>query len=247
MRKILLIVLLATHPISAQSCPSSIDEFSHWASFYYQKPDPNNIICSLEYYSNSSYFADKTDSRIPMANFFAAALSSDRDELNRLFDSMTYSGSRASKIFALRVFWVMDDDTARRYLEKANRSWVDPEIKGIIKEMKSVRPPNPMMSKPVTRGDLGNLWAIYFATGNKQAIEQIASAIHQLEDGKGVETPVVVGAKWGLVSNAKYHKEIINVLKKLSKNASGVQKEEINAIIKTITKRGRGKGGGGIK
>ena len=168
---------------------------------------------------------------MPLANFFAAALSQDQNRVVELFDQLTKDGSKNAKIFALHVFWIMDDKASSTYLAKAEKVWKDKEVKRIITQMNKERPRNILDNGPVTSGDLDNLWSIYFAAGNKKAIEQIASAQHLVEEGSGEQIILGGAAKWSLQSNIKQHKNVLGILKKLVEKESDVQKELLFKLI----------------
>jgi len=237
-RILVLFLILFAQSTLAQSCPDTVESFSKWMTFYYQQPDSKNISCTLQYYADSKLFSEYKNSRMPTANFYAETLLAKPELIEELISKLNKNGSANAKIFALHVFWVMPDDMAQVYLTKVQKLWEEEKIKIILEKMSGNRPRYPLKDGPVTSGDLDNLWAIYFASGNKQAIQQIASVLHLLEDGHGIDIAIGGAARWSLESNSKYHKDILGILEKMAKKESGIQREMLIKMVKKVSANG---------
>jgi len=225
----LFVLLASLAHAQAIACPYSTESYSEWMQNYFREPNPEVLFCSLEYYSDSELFADYPNARVPTAYFFASALPN--DQYASLFSVLSKNASLESKMFGLHVFWVSGSSAADDLIMKAGDEWKEPRIQAMVPKMLGQKAWNPLLGGPRSAGDLDNLWSIFFATGDRQAIREIAGVLSLLEDGHGIDIAIGGAARWSLTSNAGRYPEVRSIVIDLHKQASGVQRSLLQEVI----------------
>ena len=225
---IILSFLVISQVVHAETCSYTEETFSQWMMEYFRAPQPNRVDCSLSYYANSKLFQEYVSGRMPAAHFFAHAL--EERAFIPLFERLSVDSTLTEKMFALHVFWVKNTDQSNALLKKAGATWPEAEITVMVPKMEAPRPTNFLTQGPKSAVALDNLWAIFFATGNEDAIRQISSVLHLLE-GSGVDILIGGAASWSLASNAKHYPEVRAIVEELAKEAEGSQKKALEEVL----------------
>ncbi len=237
MQKFIFVIasILVLFAVDTFACFETEEQFEEAMTYYYQNNEPNKLICGLEYYSDGPLFQNKKI-RMPIAHFYAAAFNKSPEFLNKLYEQMSATGSDKAKIFALHVFWVINSEKSLALLNHAEESWNHPEISRIANLMKTNKPKDLLNIAPQTPGDLDNLWATFFASGDPLAIEQIASTLPLIENGHGVEIIIGGSAKWSLTSNYRQHSIVKKIVQELSKKTDTPYHSSILTVIESAEK-----------
>lgn len=215
---------------AAKAYFDSPEEFAEWMMYYYQNPEPQKLPCGLTYYVDSSLF-DYPSGRMATAHFYGAILSKDDFLLKDIFDMLTKKGSERAKSFGLHVLWITDIEVSRQLLREAKEAWTSSEVDRIFDRMMQQEPTS-VLDRPLDNPDvLDNLWATFFATGDELPVKRIASAVHLVEDGSGLEMVVGGAAQWSLTANARQHPRVREIVINLASQAEGTQKKMLEEIL----------------
>ena len=74
-----------------------------------------------------------------------------------------------------------------------------------------------------TPADLDALWAKHFKTRDPAAISKIASVLPLIDEGRGEQLLLGEAARWSLVSNAKQHPGVLEIVQRLSQDPGPAQ------------------------
>ena len=225
---IILSLLVFSQFVRADTCSYTEETFSQWMMGYFRAPQPDRVDCSLSYYANSKLFQEHESGRMPTAHFFAYALQ--ESAFVPLFERLSVDSTLHEKMFALHVFWVKNTDQSNALLRKAGTTWPETEIGEMVPKMEATPPTNFLKQRPKSPATLDNLWAMFFATGNEDAIRQISTALNPLE-GRGAEILIGRAASWSLASNAKHYPEVRAIVKRLANEAEGSQKKALEEVL----------------
>ena len=94
-------------------------------------------------------------------------------------------------------------------------------------------PPTSLKEREIESAtDLDMLWSAYFATGDKNYVERIINVLpwtHEKEDA----TKLLVGvtARWSLAANARRHKPVMTICKKVRKKADDKLKPMLDHVL----------------
>ncbi|MFH1622212.1 MAG: hypothetical protein ABIA97_03730 [Candidatus Omnitrophota bacterium] len=98
-------------------------------------------------------------------------------------------------------------------------------IEKIIKEAENFISPLPNSPK-----DLDYLWAEFLATGKAEPIKKIISVLG-LSDDNAKNILLIGAAQWSLVSNAKQHSKVYEIIKEEFASAQDKLKEKLETIL----------------
>ena len=209
----------ATGAISKTGGFSSIDDFGKWMTYYYVEPEPQKISSAIKFYSDSSLY-DKENTRLSTAAFFAALFKKDNELMKRSFDDISATGSENAKLVLLNALCLVNNEGSRALIKKAVSS-----------------PAPDIFTEPVRDAEhLDMLWTTFLATGDKEPVQKIVSALHLLEDGHGMEIAVGGAARWSLISNALQHKIVYQVCKEELARSEGKTKKILEELISEVDK-----------
>lgn len=225
---IFVVLLIIPQLVQANSCEYTDESFSQWMMGYFRAPEPNKLGCSLSYYANSALFEMHHDGRMPAAHFYAYALK--EEEMVSVFEKLAAESTLNEQMFLLHVLWIKNSRKSKELLEKASMVWPDPLITDMVKRMGSSTPRNLMQEQPDSAVALDNLWAVFFATGNADAVRQISKVL-PLKHGSGMEIIIGGAASWSLIANARTYPEVKAIIKQLLKNAQGEEKVILEEVL----------------
>lgn len=221
-------------------CFASDTEFNEWVTSYYANPNSEKLSCSLAYYADSSLY-ERVSTRMPVAHFHAALLRDAPGALDALFSSLA-AASEHAKVMGLHVFWLTDDEPGRRLLDRARTEWSSAEIDRMAKAMLA-EPPVDMLSAPVSNPFvIDALWAIFFATGNDEAVHRVATALPLADDGAGPAAALGSTAMQSLVRNARRHPRVLEIVTHLAREETGAVKEHLERIVAALESANGGQG-----
>ena len=216
---------------------SSIDDFSKWMTYYYVDPEPQRIPSAIKFYSDSSLY-NKENTRMITAAFFAALFKKDNELMKKSFDDISATGSENSRLILLNALHMVNSEESRALIKKAEAEWKSEGLKNAIKKAISSSVSD-IFKEPVHEAEhLDMLWATFLATGDKEPVRKIISALHLLEDGHGIEIVVGGAARWSLISNALQHKIVYQVCKEELAKSEGATKRILEEIISEVDKSG---------
>lgn len=75
------------------------------------------------------------------------------------------------------------------------------------------------------------LWAEFFATGNKESVEKIASYLKMETYHKKIEVFYLAAAEWSLASNAHQFPQVYVILKNIYASSTGIMRRRLKRII----------------
>ncbi len=205
-------------------------EFGNWSTYYYQEPEPERIPSALMYFCETPMF-ESSDRALPMAAFFTALFLKDSALMRKTYDNVSSSGTENDKFMLITVLSLTNTKESSALLEKAKSSWKSKELKEIItRQLENSH--DGIYKIPVDNPTiLDMLWASFFATGDELPVQRIISAL-QLMEGGGAEGIMVGGAaNWSLGANARQHPRVLEICKEELKEAEGITKEKLKAII----------------
>jgi len=229
-----LVVTLAFLAGSATAAPCQAfradQELGNWMAVYYRHPEPQRLVTAFQYFVESPGAA-QVQTRVPVSQFFAAAMDTNSTLLRQLFDAARSTGSSDARLFALRVLWLSGCESARRLLQSAPEAWTDSTLSPVVAALAAEEPPDLLRSTPGTASDLDMLWATFFATGASRPVEQIVSVLESAETGRGMQMLVGRAAQWSLTSNAIQHPRVLAILRDLQPRATGTLARLLAGVI----------------
>lgn len=215
---------------------SSVDDFDKWITYYYINPEPQKIPSAIKFYSDFSLY-DKENTRLSTAAFFAALFKKDNELMKKSFDDISTTGSENAKSALLNALYLVNSEESKALIKKAGAEWKSESLKKAIEKTTSSSAPD-IFAEPVRDAErLDMLWGTFLATGDKEPVRKIISALHLSEDGHGLEIAIVGGAaKWSLTSNALQHKIVYQVCKEELAKSEGATKRILEEIISEVDK-----------
>jgi hypothetical protein len=210
----------------------SQDALAEWFSFYYQHPQPSQIIPAL-LYADKSGFLEKVSNRAIMASFLVALLPQNPTLLDELLTKLKPL-SMDLRSLLVSVIWMSNNEAAKAKV---------PMLISVLPESNQNKITNSMLVKwqPLieqkvdTPEQLDMLWAAFSATGDDKYVERLLSVLQEGElasaqamsasVSRGVASKVNLNrvlvfeaASWSITSNAKQHKKVLEICKRVAKS-----------------------------
>jgi hypothetical protein len=224
-------------PAVSNSCFGSVIELSTWMMNYYQDPTPHKLPCALTYFVESNLYEREGASQ-NFVHFFSASLEKNPHAMKELYDTLVQSGSVDARNMALHVFWMINTDESQRLFHLARKEWKTPSLDPIYERLSEEVPMN-ILDMPIDSPTiLDSLWATFFATGDSQPVQRIASVIHLREDGHGAEMIIGGAARWSLTANANQHPRVREIVRHLASH----EEDPTRSILEEILKKSEGAG-----
>lgn len=231
---LMIFMLSATHPAFAKTEFESQENFSHWLTFYYEKPEPNRIPDAVKYMSQSGVL-DNNNTISPVFGFLSGVFRSHPKQIDPWLKELQNLKEKHLGVVILGLWYSGLPDSKSRvsaFLDK------HPKLKP---DFSFINQGSPMTVEqiPLEQGPwvLDALWGKFMATGENAPVERIITALPWL-DVKGDTTRLLVGgsARWSLTSNAVQHKRVLEICEETAKIQNGEVVVKLGDVIKNVKK-----------
>lgn len=239
MKKVLgltsLLVFIAVGAHAAEFIFNSDEEFAHWMTCYYTKPEPKKAVSALQHFVASKYYAGT--SAVPMSEFFATIFQNNPQIMTAAFKDISQGGSLRAKRALIDVIALTNTTEGNKILKKAKTQWANAQLSELIDKRlaKPVRDPlEAAVDRPVM---LDMLWSKFFATGSDLPVKKIISVL-PLSKTPGTEKDKLglkvlgAAAQWSLESNVKQHVRVYEICQKELPTLNNATKEILSDILR---------------
>lgn len=231
---VILFLLCIAIPAAGEPVFQSDKDFYSFVSSFNENPQPDKIKDSLDYYLKSQYL---NINPIMIASFYASLLRQDNQLLQTIFVEHLSDETEDAKIFIIRTLGEINTQQSTEHLQQAQKVWPEELIQNFLQEIQQTEYYDVMTNIPRNSSEMDKLWGIYFATGNKRAIDQIISVLHFWEDGRDAEVAIGGAAKWSLTSNAAQHPKVLKEIKNELTISSGIKKALLEEIVNSVQEK----------
>ena len=224
-------LVVAVGPLCAQAdTVQSRDSMRTLVTYYYLEPDVSRIPGALVYYSGLEYGGGGVLGTSPfhqfvLGQFFATAISEHPEIQQRLVDALA-NESQPAKLMGAHVLYLVDTDSARHLLHKAEVLWADETVTSAIERLLTSPPPDldgEITSVPM----IDMLWARFQASGHAQPVEKIAKHV-----GDAISMQTVGGyARWTLISSIRQHDRVREIVEHLISTVGEVHKRHLEEVL----------------
>ena len=236
MKKCVYIILFLSLSVSvfAQYGFQKGEDFSSFICNYYSNPQPERIPSSFDYYVNLQHVHANS---IMMASFYAVLLREHATLLETWFDEHAGNRSAKAKKIILRILAEINTPQSLEYLAEVQKKWQEQSVQDFLEKIKTSKFYDVLADIPRNTADLDRLWGIFWATGNRKAINQIISVLYLWEEGRGRAAATGGAAMWSLSKYAAQHPKILQIVKAERDNSSGTQKNLLEEIVSKVEKK----------
>lgn len=229
MRILIATLLLLSFCVPSYAEFGSQEEFGSWLMSYYQNPTPNSVPSAVEYMSNSGIL-DNQNAITPMFGFLSGIFSNNPDLIKpwvAQFDSIQESHLGV----VVLGLWYSDLPNAKEITYSI--IYKHQNLKDQFAYLNSGSPVA-LKSIPLEQGPwvLDALWGNFMATGNKEPVVRIFTALPWI-DIKGDINRLTVGgaANWSLTSNAFQHDRVLEICEsELEKQPKDIAEKLVQVI-----------------
>ncbi len=204
-------------------------DLNEWLTYYYAHPRPDAMLSALEYMDESKA-THRDERQPPVVIFLAMVLRQHPRLLPDVFKQSADFHLKTRKVIWFAA-WEADLPAAREQL-RAARELEEGNAKKLI-DVLLAEPPTSLKEREIESAtDLDMLWSAYFATGDKNYVERIINVLawtHEKEDA----TKLLLGvtARWSLAANARRHKPVMTICKKVRKKADDKLKPMLDHVL----------------
>ncbi|MCH7511681.1 MAG: hypothetical protein IIB19_04865 [Chloroflexi bacterium] len=193
-------------------------------TYYYLKPEPSRIPGALVYYAG--VFGTSRFHQFVLGQFFATAIREHPEIQQRLVDALA-TESQPAKLMGAHVLYLVDTDSARHLLHKAEVLWADETVTSAIERLLTSPPPD--LDGEITSAPMIDmLWARFQASGHAQPVEKIAKHV-----ADAISMGTVGGyARWTLISNIRQHDRVREIVEHLIETAGETHKGYLEEVLK---------------
>ncbi|MFH1509510.1 MAG: hypothetical protein ABIE68_05065 [bacterium] len=181
---------------------SSLEKIEQVSMAYYKSPNPDIVVPMINTLTEQDTF--QTNSFGPMAAFFSRIFADNPDKLERwVMQDLCGLNNQPLSTFdvVVNALWMADTPEARDILNKIEDTTKVPDGKNYI-ESQITREVLDLKTMSVTTSlDLDIIWSAFFATGDKEYIEQIVSVLYSDDENSSNDVLLESTAKWSLKSN----------------------------------------------
>lgn len=202
-----------------------------WYKYYYLNPNPQKFVEETKKMSKSGVLLNpKTD--LAAITFLSQVMAQNP---NKIINWLNQLNELTEKEMApiYKAAWLSNTKEAIRYFERNK-----------ITKYKNRRPPNPLDIELKHPAHLDMLWSYFFATGEKQPIRKIVTALNYYkykgaidafksskqtsEDRqKAIYEAMYKAAIWSLEANSKQHKKIKKIIEEIYNNSRLTKNERL--------------------
>ncbi len=211
--------------------PFENDEaLDEWFQFYYQHPQPQQVVPAMLLLSESGKLDIATD-RHGMAFFFARVLGANDSHASEWADAMNDLPPLHRAFFA-QALTLADTEACRAAVQRMADNTEDESLAEGLRQMHKLTLVNPLGMPLDNPGVISLIWAEFAATGNTACIERLASTGHYIIERDDPEMMVVgVKAMHELTINATRHPLVLDTLRRLASEAEGAQQQALHNCI----------------
>ena len=129
------------------------------------------------------------------------------------------------------ALWLSGSEQANNLL-KAKKAKVSGDDKKYIELLINKKTFN-MFDKPISSpADLDMLWAAFMASGDRRCVERVIGVLPWHEDKKDTDRFLIGhAAKWSLTSNARQHRQVMQLCQEELKKLSGAHRSILEEVI----------------
>ncbi len=226
---VFVILILYSGLASSETEFKSQEEFGKWLTYYYLKPEPENIVQAVRYMSESG-FLENGKTYPPIFGFLAGVFKNNPSKVGSWVNDLSSLKDSSYGVVVLGVWYAnISDSKERVYAILENRPALKEQFGYLYKG-----PPMEIRQIPLEQGSwvLDALWGNFMATGNTEPVARIMEALPWL-DVKGETNKLLVAgaARWSLTSNAEQHEKVMVICESEIEEQPPAVKEKLKAII----------------
>jgi len=204
-------------------------DLNEWLTQYYAHPRPDAMLSALKYMDESKA-THRDERQPPIVIFLAMVLRQHPRLLPDVFKQSADFHLKTRKVIWFAA-WEADLPAAREQLRAARES-EEEHAKKLI-DVLLAEPPTPFKERKIESAtDLDMLWSAYFATGDKNYVERIIDVLPWAREKEDAAKLLVgVTARWSLAANARRHKPVMTLCKKIRKKADDNLKPMLDHVL----------------
>lgn len=202
-----------------------------WVMDYYKKPSPDAFVSEVNKLSKAGILSDKEHNQ-NIAAFLSRVLADNPDKTLQWMKELEHL-NKSDMEPILYAVWLSDTKESKEYLKSI----------GATKALDTK--PTDFLQVPIdSPNTLDALWAYFFATGQKDPIRKIVSALNYEEHSGALESyktskqteqdkknaildSIFMSARWSLESNIKQHPRVAEICGDIFKDKSLTNSEQL--------------------
>jgi hypothetical protein len=191
------------------------EDFDHFVSHYYQKPEPERVVPSLRFMAQDLGLpAAEASERSGLVAFYGAIFRQDGGSAPSRLQDLSALAERSPE-FLLRVLWFANTPEARSLLEALGPPPGSPHREQ-WEELRRAAPPDPLTMEIADAGAIDVFWGSFFATGDPRYVGRVIGALALLRsEHDALKIRIGASAEMSLVSNARRHEKVLEICKAL--------------------------------
>jgi hypothetical protein len=226
---VFVILILFSGLASSETEFKSQEEFGKWLTYYYLKPEPENIVHAVRYMSESG-FLENGNTYPPIFGFLAGVLKDNPSKVSSWVNDLSSLKDSSYGVVVLGVWYAnISESKERVYAILKKRPALKEQFSYLYKGS-----PMEIRQIPLEQGSwvLDALWGNFMATGNTEPVARIMEALPWL-DIKGETNKLLVAgaARWSLTSNAQQHKKVMAICESEIKKQPPAVQEKLKSVI----------------
>ncbi|TXG79846.1 MAG: hypothetical protein E6R11_02020 [Rhodocyclaceae bacterium] len=213
---------------ASASEPWSNETLSRWITYYYLKPNPELFDDAMRTMTSAGWL-EEGSSTGPMLGFIAGVVRSNPGKLKVWMEEFEKLDDQKLSTVALGIWYAALPES-----RKAVFSMMEGRT-GVNERLNFLQSGTPLKITeiPLEQGSwvLDANWGYFMATGEREPVLRIISALSWLDEGEGAHRILVGGAaRWSLMSNAVQHKKVLEICE----SQAAVQPEDIAKELREI-------------
>jgi hypothetical protein len=213
----------------------SQEDFGKWLMYYYQNPEPDEVLAAVKYMSQSGLL-DGENVSPPLFGFLAGVLKDNPDRVSEWIDKLTSIKESHLGIVVLGLWYAnLPSSQNRVYAILDNH----PSLKSQFAFLEKGSPMD-VEQIPLENGAwvLDALWGKFAATGGKAPVVRIISSLPWLEVKGDVKKLMIGGAaRWSLISNAEQHERVLMFCREELKTQPKDVVEKLQEVVAEASKK----------
>ncbi len=198
----------------ADPCFDTVEGLGVWFVGYYQAPEPEKLVCSLEYVAESG--ETDIEKRVwSTMSFYAAALEQSESIRTAFMEEISLAGSSKARALAAVAFFLMNPAVGKPLLARAAKEWAGSWEAGIAVVLAESIPEKILTRRIDSATDvlqaadaLDSCWMAFLASGDPAQVRPVVDAAQWALLEKSPLQVVGRTAVWSLASHARTHPRI---------------------------------------
>jgi len=228
-----------------------------WTMNYYLHPTPDAVPDQINQWNQSQFLERfKGSAEAPMTMFLAQIFKQNSKKIPAWMKQV-HPKSDEQKKFLFQVLWTANTPESISYLTSIANGANSKEA--AMAKLIMATPPKDILSEQINPDVLDELWASFFATGDKYYVERIISVLswknpfegsspkevkEELADKKITKEQVMQGltvqaAQWSLTSNAILHATVFKICLDYAKKADPITQRRLAEVLKQAAEQQR--------